>query len=124
MSSKRILIVDDNEYILALLEAFFQRSAPHCQTVTTNKASTALSELLLQSFDLLLSDYHMPEMNGLELAQHARHLTPEIKIVLMTSDCSCELRDKVRTLDLNGFIAKPFTMRQLKQTFQQTGILV
>jgi CheY-like chemotaxis protein len=59
---KRILIADDDEFILLMLACCIENLAPDCQVVTVKDGLTALDELLKQSFDLLVTDCNMPHI--------------------------------------------------------------
>ncbi|WP_345954725.1 fused response regulator/phosphatase [Mucilaginibacter sp. PAMB04168] len=67
-ASQSILLVDDNPLFLKLLAQAFTRAGFTCHTA--NSAPEALSMLKAQVPDIILSDYEMPEMNGLEFRQH------------------------------------------------------
>ena len=74
MSKKRILIVDDDPSVLDMLRHSLARPDDDCQIFYTTGGASALRHLKEGSFDLLLTDYQMPGMNGLELARTARRL--------------------------------------------------
>jgi CheY-like chemotaxis protein len=123
MPQHRILIVDDEELILSILELSLECLMPGCQIVTVNDGATALTELQQQPFDLILTDYHMPRMNGLELARAARQTFPEIPVILMTgSHNRAEIQTRAGSTIVTGFLAKPFTIPQLRDLLQQNGI--
>ena len=69
MHQRRILIVDDDAMILRLLQISIDRLFPECQIVAAVNGTAALAKLRQQPFDLILTDYDMPGMNGLDLAQ-------------------------------------------------------
>ncbi len=74
--------------MLNLLKLLIERICPDCQIVATTDAMSALAVLQNppngQAFDLLLTDYKMPLMDGLELARTAKRILTEIKIVLLS----------------------------------------
>ena len=97
---------------------------PECQVSTVSDGAAALNELRRQSFDLILTDYSMPKTNGLELAQAAHQISPDVRIVLMTGAYSHnEIQTIMDSVPLNGFLAKPFTLWELGDILRKNGIL-
>jgi CheY-like chemotaxis protein len=120
MCDKRILVVDDNKTALLLLEHALKKQRPDYQVVSVNNGYDALARLQTQPFDLLVTDYNMPGMNGLDLAQAVRRIWPDIPIVLMTVHNTLEIRAEARRrrLNLDVYISKPVTSTQLEATFK------
>jgi CheY-like chemotaxis protein len=116
MSKKRILIVDDNPSVLDMLRHSLARPGDDYQIFCTTGGASALSHLKEGSVDLLLTDYQMPGMNGLELARTTRRLAPGTRIVLMTAYADGDgLQERMRALALDGCLRKPFSLRQLRE---------
>jgi CheY-like chemotaxis protein len=123
MCKSRILIVDDDELVLAMLGFSFDLLLPGCQVSTASDGAAALDELRRQPFDLILTDYFMPKTNGLELAWAAHQISPGVRIVLMSAGLSCsDAQAKVESASLNGFLPKPFTLRELGKILRENEI--
>lgn len=124
MHHKRILIVDDDGIALMTVELAIEHLLPDCEIVTTWDGPAALAELQNQPFDLIVTDYHMPRMNGLDFVQAARQVSKDIPpIILMTAGYSYdEIKTKAGSENLAGFLAKPFTLLQLREVLCQSGI--
>jgi CheY-like chemotaxis protein len=123
VSQKRVLIVDDDEMVSNILMALTKYLLPGYQIIAVEDGTAALAKLQEQSFDLILTDYNMPRMTGLDLAQAAWQISPDIPIVLITGDYSCrEIQTRAGSATLAGFLAKPFTMLQLREVLQQSGV--
>jgi CheY-like chemotaxis protein len=123
MCTSRILIVDDDELILAALGFSFDLLLPGCQVSTASDGVAALDELRRQHYDLILTDYSMPKANGLELAQAAHQISPDVRIVLMSGALSrSEIQARAGSLALNGFLPKPFTLRELGEILRKNEI--
>lgn len=120
---KRVLIVDDNEIVLTALAIAVEHLLPDYQITAVEDGATALAELQKQGFDLILTDYDMPQMNGLDLAQVAQQISPKIPVILVTGGHSYEeIQAMADSTQLAGFLAKPFSMRQLRELLQQNEI--
>ena len=124
MHHRRILIVDDDELASMVLELAIEHLLPDCRIITTRNGAAALAELKKQTFDLIVTDYKMPQMNGLDLVQTIRQVfstTPPI--ILITGGYSYdEIQAKEGSENLAGFLTKPFTLFQLGEALCQSGI--
>jgi CheY-like chemotaxis protein len=81
---KRILIVDDDEDIRNLMVLYLKDQGVDC--VCVDCAIKGLEVLRdEESFDLIISDVIMPEMNGVEFIQHLAGFYPETKIIICSS---------------------------------------
>ena len=78
----RILVVDDEAAIRLTLEQLLRRRGYHV-TLASN-GSDALALIEAQPFDLLLLDYKLPGLSGLDVAVQARTLRPEAAILILT----------------------------------------
>ena len=85
MQKKRVLIVDDAKDILFLLTHSIKRLGPDYEVSTATDGPTALEQIQKQKFDLVITDYMMGGMTGLDLVQRLRDLAPETKVVLMSA---------------------------------------
>jgi CheY-like chemotaxis protein len=105
--------VDDHDLVLAAVGQVLRRAGYH--VVEANGALEALRRVEndRELFDLLVTDIDMPAMNGIELADRMRRLSPGMKILFMSG-----LR-KPAPIEDQPFIAKPFTIAQLSAAMKQ-----
>lgn len=124
MQYRRILAVDDDEIALMVLELSIEQLLPDYQIIAVENGIAALAELQKQTFDLIFTDYKMPQMNGLDLVQAIRQISSDIPpIILMTGGYSYdEIQAQAGSENLAGFLTKPFTLPQLREMLQQNGI--
>jgi two-component system chemotaxis response regulator CheY len=78
------LLVDDEVNQITILKAGLAR-LPDCEVTAAAGGRQALRLLEQQTFDLLITDYHMPEMDGLTLAATAHQLYPSLRIIMLTA---------------------------------------
>ena len=121
MNKRRILIVDDEPDLLRLLEDSIELYCEGCEVVPVSNAYAALEQLERQPFDLILTDYQMPGMNGLELASMVYRKSPGTPVVLVTAHRnSFWLQQEARSLDLVGFLQKPFTLAHIRELLERS----
>ena len=77
-----ILLVDDDLDCLQALQIVVESMDHRC--VVADDPRDALEQYALHSFDLVITDFRMPFMNGSELARKMRAINPESKIILVT----------------------------------------
>jgi CheY-like chemotaxis protein len=81
-ASARILLVDDNANGLSARKTVLDELGH--KTTTASSGAEALEVFAGQKFDLVVTDYKMPRMNGIELIGHLRELSPELPIILIS----------------------------------------
>ncbi|HEX7021995.1 MAG TPA: response regulator, partial [Trueperaceae bacterium] len=116
LQSMKILVVDDEEANLVILEGVLQR-AGYRQVRATDDPSAVLE--LYRSFqpDLMILDFHMPHMNGLEVMEALAPLVPEgsyFPILMLTADMRAELRQKALASGAKDFLNKPLNAAEVR----------
>jgi two-component system chemotaxis response regulator CheY len=107
-----IFIVDDNPDLTLMAEMVLSAEGYRCQLFGDPKQVLQTFENSPTRPDLLLTDYDMGSMNGLELIEHCRRALPNLKAVLLsgTVEASTALRHPVK---INHFLSKPYQPREL-----------
>ncbi|HEX4203882.1 MAG TPA: response regulator [Ktedonobacteraceae bacterium] len=84
---KSVLIVEDDDALNFLLQEIFQDETPY-QVYCAQNGTEALTQLDTVTPQLFLVDYHLPGMNGIELAQQIQHIAgyEQIPILLLSAD--------------------------------------
>jgi two-component system response regulator YesN len=94
---------------------------PNFQVITALNGNIAWEKIQQESFCLLLTDYAMPDMDGLELAQRVRNLRPEASIVLMTGGIQLDMAAKAQEFSLAGYLNKPFAKTDIQNLLERLG---
>jgi sigma-B regulation protein RsbU (phosphoserine phosphatase) len=104
--ARRVLLVDDNPLFLKVLCHAIQKAGIKCHTCES--AAEALAYLAAHQPDLILSDYQMPEMNGLEFRQHilGDDSLKDIPFVFLTYDTDQDVMIKGLDLQAVDYILK------------------
>ena len=107
----RLLIVDDEAaHTRALCDTL---AIEGYGTAGFESASAAIQVMREQSFDLLLTDLMMPEMDGVELLREVQQLDPDIVGIVMTGHATIDTAVKAMQAGACDYIVKPFRMNQL-----------
>ncbi|WP_332689775.1 response regulator transcription factor [Halalkalibacter lacteus] len=108
---QRLLIVDDEESIVTLLQFNLEQSG--YEVTTAMDGATALDLATNQSFDLLILDLMLPEMDGLDVCKQLRQNKVSTPILMLTA--KDEEFDKVLGLELGAddYMTKPFSPREV-----------
>ncbi|MDB5473715.1 MAG: response regulator [Devosia sp.] len=115
-SRLKALIVDDNSYARAISAQHFKKLGVG-QTVEASGGAEAMLLLLSEQFDLMLTDWYMPDISGAGLLQVLRDprfgAASGMPVILMTAYPSRDNLERARELGVNEILAKPFTVEQL-----------
>lgn len=106
---KTVLVVDDETDILESLTALLEAVEANPRVITARDGEEALNVMEQEKVDLLVTDYRMPRMDGIELMTAARERYPQMPLILITAypDPGLENTAK-RVLQVSRFIRKPF----------------
>lgn len=112
MQKEKVLIIDDEDFILQLSKDILTKS--HYEVKTTSDGREGIKLLEDDRFDLVLTDIKMPNINGLEVIRHIRSNNKEIPIIVVTGHGTLDIAIDSLRLGAQGFILKPFTPAELK----------
>jgi len=112
----KILMVEDDLEITMLLEQYLSRYDIEVLSVTS--PSVALEKLQNESFDLILLDLGLPEMDGLELCKIFKRDYPSTPVIISTA--RADVSDKVVAFEIGAddYVAKPYEPRELVARIQ------
>ena len=111
LRNMKILIIDDDEWIRDSLRIYFE--AEGCHVVVLETAEEGLAELKSQAYDLIIVDYKLPGLDGLEFFKRTLDDHSDAMKVLITAYRTDDVISKARKLKIQGFIEKPFTSESL-----------
>ncbi len=111
---RQILIVDDEEHVLLTLRDGLA-SLADCEIAVATGGEQALELIDQQAFDLLITDYGMPGMDGLTLAARVRELHPRTAIIVITGYGSDVLREQAKRVPVQRILSKPVRFTEIRQ---------
>ena len=116
----RVLVIDDDAIICGsvakILESF---------GYTVSKAEdgiAAMSHLATSQYDLVITDFDMPSMNGYRLSVWLKQESPCTIVVVMTAACQAEVDQYMATGLVDRWLFKPFGVEALRETLNTAGL--
>jgi hypothetical protein len=112
----QVLVVEDNPVNQKLIGLLLQRLG-YADVVMADNGLSALQQLQQRSFDLILMDMEMPEMDGVETTRRIRGLPlqPQPYIVALTANAFTDDQQRCLAAGMNDFISKPINLNMLKR---------
>lgn len=101
----KILMIDDDEQILFAMKAVFEYQG--WESLSAQDVPNGLQLFRREKPDLILIDYHLPQINGIKGVQMIRELDGEIPIIVFTIDESQEVADRFIEAGASDFALKP-----------------
>jgi two-component system, chemotaxis family, chemotaxis protein CheY len=107
---KRVLVVDDNEDVQYLLARLLEHAGYNVHLAADGLR--ALHEMKKRHFDAVITDYHMPRMNGREFMVLSRVVWPNTPIIFLSADTG-DLADHVIEQGAFAWVRKPYEAQHL-----------
>lgn len=107
----KVLIIEDNARVSALLKRGLESQGYHIYI--SEDAEDALVMVERISFDLVITDIMLPQMNGIELSKIIKHKNPDLPIIMLTALGTID--EKIEGFDAGAddYMVKPFEIREL-----------
>jgi len=112
LKEMKILLIDDDEWIRDSLSLFFE--AEGCNVLTFETAEEGMEAVKQQAYDIVISDYKLPGMDGLEFLRRVRENQPNAFEVLITAYANCEIVKEANEIGVKDIIPKPFTSEDVE----------
>src|SRR5450432_3010731 len=116
--NKSFLVVDDSGTMRQLIMMTLKKMGVTAIADAAN-GRLALQKLEASVPDIVLTDIDMPEMNGLEFIEQARHKYPTLPIVILSTHGDDVTRDKGLLLGANDYLTKPLSGMKLEDVLQR-----
>ena len=111
--TRRILIVDDDESVAFTLQSVLER-LPDTEIIVANSGVKALELFSQTSFDLVFTDYKMPNMNGFELTSAIHAINPSAMVIMITAHSNLPFQ----ATSVHRYLKKPLDIKEIRQTAQ------
>ncbi len=113
LAKKKILIIDDEKGIRELLREFLRLNG--FETYSINNGISALNLLKKEHFDIIITDYSMPEMNGIELTKIVKSRYSHVLIIGISANCNGK---DFLAAGTGAFLPKPLQLHELLSVCQ------
>ena len=120
METSRILLVDDDVCILYMLRFLIET-----ESIKTEKAISAIdavAALERMDFDLIVTDYDMPGMNGVELAKIVKKRFPHIPIIMIAGAIGPDVVEMAEKSGISRIFYKPPNVKELLATVRHYSV--
>lgn len=115
MPRARVLVVDDDAQLLELLVDTL--SSIGYQTTPAHGGIKALEQLTTGTFDIMITDVKMPDLDGLQLLKKVRRHYPDMPVLFITGVAALEMIIQAAP---DGFLAKPFRITHIEELIENT----
>ena len=113
----RLLLIDDDEWVRDSMRLFFESEGCHILTMET--AEEGLNALKKQDFDIIIIDYRLPGLDGLEFLRRIQKRYPVAMKILITAYVNEKLVAEARKLGVHEYISKPFTSEAIEASLNR-----
>jgi two-component system response regulator HydG len=113
----RILIIDDEVTICSLLSRYLVKHDFEAEEAYTGKRALELLET--NTFDLVLCDYRLGDMNAAELLPEIRRIQPGVPVIIITGYSDSKTAVEMMRLGVYDYISKPLVPTEILQTIQK-----
>ena len=114
-----ILIVDDDPEALILLYRLLHSFAHRCEIEAVESGIAALALTAMRPVALVITDYHMPGMNGVQLTAAIKAASPETRVAIITAYDVHDVARRAKAVAADYVLAKPYIPAQLKQMIEE-----
>ena len=115
-----ILLVDDDPEALILLRRLLLSFAQGYEIVTVDSGVAALALTAVRLVALVITDYYMPGMNGVQLTGAIKAASPKTRVAIITAYDVADVARRAKDVAADYVMAKPFMPPQLKQMLEES----
>ncbi|MBT3256783.1 MAG: response regulator [Deltaproteobacteria bacterium] len=117
--SETVLFVDDEDMIIEIAEEIFEQLGYKVLTARSGKEAIEIYEKNKEQIDIVLLDMIMPDMSGSDTYDKMKKIDPDIKVLLSSGYSINGQATEIMDRGCNGFIQKPFKMKELSQKLRE-----
>jgi len=118
-SNLSVLLVEDDAFATKIAQTVLrQLNIPYVSTARDGAEALDILNANMQKFELVISDWNMPEMTGLQLLKAVRSKWPSMPFIMLTGKASPDFVVQARENGVDAYVVKPFSPAQLAQKIQ------
>ena len=118
MSTKKVLVVDDEIHIIHVVAIKLRNNG--YEVVTADNGAEAFEAALKEKPDIVVTDFQMPVMTGLELIEKLRQCeqTKDMPVIMLTARSFAISKEQQESLQITACLSKPFSPRELLENIK------
>jgi len=117
LKKMKMLLIDDDEWIRDSLCIYFESRG--CNLKVLETAEEGVEALKKQAYDIIITDYRLPGMDGLEFLRRIQDSHPQAMKILITAYRSEDVLSKAIRIGIHDFIDKPFTAKTIEDSLSR-----
>lgn len=117
--NKRILLVDDEEALTKAIKKMIERLGYKVTDTTSSIEALSLFRQRPEEFDLVITDYSMPKMTGVDLAVEIMQIRPDIPVILSTGFNEKISEKSVKNVGISALIMKPISLSDIAEIIHE-----
>lgn len=110
----KILVIDDEEYILDILQQFLGEECGYSVSTSTG-AMDGLTRLMQDNYKLVIADVNMPGMDGMEMVMRIKASYPDMRVLMISGRGDASNIVKAIKIGADDFITKPFELEAIRE---------
>ena len=118
-TSKRILVVDDDERVLLVFHDALVKLGSEYEVITAANGRLGLEQIRQTSFDLIITDLRMPDVDGIAFTEAVRALDSGATVIWVTAYGCHKLKADAARLAVYRCLNKPVEIREIRETARQ-----
>jgi DNA-binding NtrC family response regulator len=113
----KIMVIDDEKIVCDMAKLSLEQEGYSVETFLN--AEPALERLKNEKFDVVVTDYKMKGIDGMEVLRAVRALYPETKVIMITAFANLDTAIEALRGDVHDFFPKPVKIKELKSSIQR-----
>jgi len=113
----QILVLDDEKIVGERLKASLEKEGHTLETFIN--PVTALERIREKTFDVVITDIRMDDMDGIQILEAVREKSQKTKVIMITGYATLEVARESLTKGAFDFIAKPFKLKEIRGAIQK-----
>jgi signal transduction histidine kinase/ActR/RegA family two-component response regulator len=115
---ERILLVDDEEYIIKMMKEMIERLGYRISAYTSSRIAYDEFRMNPYEYDLVITDQTMPDMVGTELAKELMRIRPNIPVIICTGFSEILSEEKAKAIGIREYISKPVVKSEISKAIR------
>lgn len=116
LQGMKVILIEDDQWIQNGLRMFFQYNG--CHLVGYMNATMAIDALSKEKFDIIISDYWLPDLDGLTLFSRVKGHQPDAIRILITAYPTPGLKEEAARMGIDEFLPKPLMISKLEKALE------